>query len=591
MIALKPVFRKMAEKIYYTYTIPVDEQGQPLIIHRSERFVICHAFDKDVRNVVLKIATDDYFKEKDEIEKAYRRACLARDFSRRTECADCCKIYDAELNNEDFYIAMQYIKGIPLDSILHDIDIVENSGDLDALARLLRAACDRLTGNGLKPAALSARNIFLRQDTDGIVLLNYAALPEDDMPESDRPAEDFVDRIRAEKVEERNTLLAAQQEGQRRQRRMQRRLWIGGVAAFVVCVLLYVWTETSIPKRIEANWKYDAVEAVGDLFRVRLGSHYGVLSAAYREVVPVEYDTVRIDPRHVHSFVVYRDGQCGVFHTGQHAETIAVQFDSVVWEKGAIYRVYRSGASLRADAAQSVFVYAPSDYLVYESVKLYGYRDAFGQVLIEPRFDSAKPFLKTDFLAAASQKGLWGVIGRDGRFVVPPRYEQVRPHPNVIAVKKAGKWGYVSIKNEPIGRIVYTEVDDWGKEISSAGRVYMNDRSMLLGEDGEYRYRDDDMIISSEDGAWRVTDRFGRVIFSSSRVNKIYDFSCGRARVRIDGMFIDDYGYIDYHGDVVIPIKYSEATDFENDRAIVAEGNVFRNRMEIDKNGQVIRKL
>ena len=61
----------MADRCYYSYTIPLDENGQPLIIHQSDRYVICHAFDKDANNVVLKIATDTYFANaQEEVRKA-----------------------------------------------------------------------------------------------------------------------------------------------------------------------------------------------------------------------------------------------------------------------------------------------------------------------------------------------------------------------------------------------------------------------------------------------------------------------------------------------------------------------------------------
>ncbi len=579
------------ERCYYTYTIPIDEQGAPLIIHRSERFDICHAFDKDGRNVVLKIATDAFFAEKDEIEKAYRRARAALDFSQRTDCDGCCKIYDVVLNNDDFYIAMQYIDGIPLSSILNDVDIIENSGDLDVLEQQLEAVCARLNEEGLKPSALCAQNIMLRRDTDGIVLLNYIALSDDEVPKCELPAKDFVDRIRAVKNEERNKFLQEQWQEQLRQRRIKRCLWLVSLSVIAVCIILYILTATTVPHQIAAKWKYDTVESCHSFFRVRLGNQYGVLSPTYQEIVPVAYDNIVIDPRHSTTFVVSKNNRCGVYHTTSRCEGIPLQYDSVIWVKDAFYRVYRDGASLLADASQSRFVYTPSDYLVYKSGKQYGYRDVFGQVLIEPQFDDAKPFLKTDFFAAASKKAKWGMINRNGQFLITPQYEEIRPHAEIAAAKKGGKWGYVSIKNKPLCDFIYTKVADWGREVANAGRVYMNNKSMLLNGDGEYLYRDDDMIISNIDGTYYVTDQFDHILFCSSKVDKIYDYSCGRARVRIDGILIDDYGYIDYYGNVVIPIKYSEASDFENDKAVVAEGNLFRDRKVIDLDGRTIREL
>ena len=583
----------MADRCYYSYTIPLDENGQPLIIHQSDRYVICHAFDKDANNVVLKIATDTYFANaQEEVRKAYERAKLAMEFSRHEDCNACCKIYDAELNNEDFYVAMQYVKGISFATILVNIDIIENHGDLDALETQLSIIGTKLSDAGIRQSTLCAENIFLSTDTDGIVLLNYTALPDDENFVCDDPAKEFVDRIRNTKIEERNRILAEFQARELRKRKTKRLMWLLGIISGFALIILYLFSATSVPRQLAARWKYDEVESVGSVFRVKSDGKYGVLSAEYKEIIPVSYEAVEIDARHPNSFIVHKQGLSGVYHTGLQKEAIAIQYDSITWKENSVFQVYKSGNSLLADASQSQFIYYPTDFKVYASENLKGYRDVFGSVLIEAIFDDVKPFIKTDFFAAAAQKGKWGVIDGRGKFIISPNYDEIRPCKDVSAAKQNGHWGYVeNIKNKQIGRFQYTKVDDWSKEMSNTGRVYMGNRSMFLGRDGQYRYRDEDMVISSAGASFLVTDQFGNTMFYTSKIDHMYEYSCGRARVRIDGVFTDDYGYVDYQGNVIIPIKYSEASDFEDGKAVVAEGTLFRDRMEIDVNGKVIREL
>lgn len=50
----------------------------------------------------------------------------------------------------------------------------------------------------------------------------------------------------------------------------------------------------------------------------------------------------------------------------------------------------------------------------------YGYCDASGNVVIEPRYDGAKPF--HEGLAAVCRNSLWGYIDKNGKTVIPLRY-------------------------------------------------------------------------------------------------------------------------------------------------------------------------
>jgi hypothetical protein len=78
---------------------------------------------------------------------------------------------------------------------------------------------------------------------------------------------------------------------------------------------------------------------------------------------------------------------------------------------------------------------------------LYAYIDKDGNVKIPHRFNYALPF-KDDFAFAGSMDGefkpVWGIINKNGNFVLQPEFEDTRDFVNGIAcVKKLGKWMFI----------------------------------------------------------------------------------------------------------------------------------------------------
>lgn len=57
---------------------------------------------------------------------------------------------------------------------------------------------------------------------------------------------------------------------------------------------------------------------------------------------------------------------------------------------------------------------------------LYGYKDKSGQILIAPVFKSAQSFTKTGYAVVENLQGLYGIIDRQGRFVEPCKYQDIK---------------------------------------------------------------------------------------------------------------------------------------------------------------------
>lgn len=139
---------------------------------------------------------------------------------------------------------------------------------------------------------------------------------------------------------------------------------------------------------------------------------------------------------------------------------------------------------------------------------LWGYKNRKGEVVIAPTLTAAHEF--DESAAFAAQDGLFGIISRNGIWLVEPQWEDVLPFSeNKAAVKSGSKWGYIDTQ--------YNLVIDY-----------------LFDEAGS--------------------------------------FSCGRALV-YDSSLGDGYGYIDIQGTLAATAKWRRANDFHEDKAFVKSGS------------------
>jgi hypothetical protein len=75
---------------------------------------------------------------------------------------------------------------------------------------------------------------------------------------------------------------------------------------------------------------------------------------------------------------------------------------------------------------------------LYSGAKpLYGYRNASGEVVIEPQFVFAQPF--SEGLAAVRDESRWGYIDGKGSWIISPRYMDASPFHNGLARVRSGK--------------------------------------------------------------------------------------------------------------------------------------------------------
>lgn len=168
----------------------------------------------------------------------------------------------------------------------------------------------------------------------------------------------------------------------------------------------------------------------------------------------------------------------------------------------------------------------------------YGFLTGDGFV-IEPRFTNALPFADG---AAPAQDGAWGLVARDGKWLVPPKFARLgTPGEGLIPFEEKGLWGFIDKKGTVVIPARFPSVSRFGD-----GRAAFT----VLTADKVPRHG--------------FLDRSGNVVIPAN-YNAVSDFEDGLAMV-YDGKA---YGYIDPTGRVVVPFELTYARQFHNGLALV----------------------
>jgi hypothetical protein len=250
----------------------------------------------------------------------------------------------------------------------------------------------------------------------------------------------------------------------------------------------------------------------------------------------------------------------------------------------------------------------------------YGYIDAQGTMVIEPRYDVACPF--SDGLAAVRVRERWGCIDSKGKLVIKPMFSSPFAFSEGLAAvaldsKIAGKdardvkEGYI----DKTGAYVIAPQFDFAFDFSDgmaqvsvggrhgyvdkSGKVFYLDPAFADNKDfseglavvryrewGKQGYIDKTGSIAIEPiydsagkfseglAAVHIGDRCGYIDKSARMVIEPQfascgDFSEGMARVRVGARFEDPWGYVDRTGKIVVEPQFVEARGFKEGLAAV----------------------
>lgn len=280
------------------------------------------------------------------------------------------------------------------------------------------------------------------------------------------------------------------------------------------------------------------------------------------------------------------------------------------------------GVSLASHASPTTRLYP------IEFGQKWGYVDAGGQMVVEPRFDSAYDFSGRD-RAAVTLRGKWGAIDQSGRVVIKPDLSGVNPclPGGLIVVRQGGKYGYADTGGRIAIEPRYEDANCFGSD--GIAVVLLNGRTGLIDTEGRfvmeprfdevYTGQGNDEVVVRVGNKWGFSDvrgnlrsplkfdemshpAFSRFGLFCVRMNRKWGLSDSRGNIvaapAYDAAFVfasnglagvcraGKCGFIDTEGRVVIPLKFDRVLNFaENGLAIAGVGGKLG---FIDKRGQFV---
>lgn len=205
---------------------------------------------------------------------------------------------------------------------------------------------------------------------------------------------------------------------------------------------------------------------------------------------------------------------------------------------------------------------------VQMGIKACGFIDRAGRFVISPRFENVRPFSK-DGLALAQLNGRWGVIDRTGQFVIQPQFEELKgfSEGGLAPAKTKDAWGYINRKGEFEIQPQFDSAMEFRVGIAS---VHVNGKWSDINTKGEIQQTVPFSRQQSSYGAnglaaveldrskWGFVDTEMNVVIPA-QFDWVRNFApVGLAQVTRDHRS----GYINAKGEIVIALIYEQAESF-----------------------------
>ena len=191
----------------------------------------------------------------------------------------------------------------------------------------------------------------------------------------------------------------------------------------------------------------------------------------------------------------------------------------------------------------------------FEENGLYGFKNSYGEILINPKYDFADS--SSEGLTTVYIDGKYGYIDSKDNLLIENKYDYAEPFTNGFAIVdfEDGKTGII---------------DKEGNEL------FKTDKYNLLEIVDNY------IAVSNNEDNTQIgyLDIKGNQI-GEIKYNNLWGFVDGIARVEYEGK----YGYINNKGQEIIPLIYEYADEFKNGYAIVNNGEKLK---LIDTNGNEV---
>lgn len=387
---------------------------------------------------------------------------------------------------------------------------------------------------------------------------------------------------------------------------------------FIILFLLsssLLFAKDKIPKHILE--KYDSVDYWKEdkFLVVSKDGRYGYLDENYKEIIPLIYDSANF----------FRDGIAAVKLKGKWG-AINPEGELVIpitYERGFGFRgnkavVLLNGKEGIIDRENKVLVDFKYDEIRYSmeggfhsvSVKeKYGYINDSGILVIPLLYDEASEFYEG--LAVVKKGNTNFIIDKQNQITKELKYDSVniRFYDHFFPVSSSGKFGLVNYKGDEIVQTLYDAIDPYlGREINYF-RVISNGHDGFINENGKimipFIYESlsifsQGLIRAKANGKYGFLNEAGKVVipiiydeandyFSYSREglslaalrlendyfifdNKGNKITSLKKKFEVVGQIInislipvrkkEKWGYINYKGEIKIPLQFEEVKEF-----------------------------
>ncbi|HEU0119283.1 MAG TPA: WG repeat-containing protein [Bryobacteraceae bacterium] len=322
-----------------------------------------------------------------------------------------------------------------------------------------------------------------------------------------------------------------------------------------------------IPPRFDQAEEFQEDRAV-----VWIGSQAGYINTAGELVIPAIYTTAKAftDGR----ALVSRDGKYSVIdRTGKTVAEIPYRVLGDYSDGLAVVQRARSGSIPAA----------------------YGYIDREGRVAIPPRFMPAGKFPGDgQGVAVGGLDRNWCYFDKRGQIVLrlPMDGHDRAPgfHDGLVVWKEGFFWGYRNAKGEWAIRPEFDDAHDFSNGVA---QVEKDGKWMEIDTRGKpmpartgpqpIRPPSEGLTLAVDGDRYGYLLPDGRPAFPFRKMDAAFDFTCGLARIQLDGKF----GYLDKEGRLAISNEFFAATDFRGCLAMVQSREGWQ---YVNPKGQVVWK-
>lgn len=249
------------------------------------------------------------------------------------------------------------------------------------------------------------------------------------------------------------------------------------------------------------------------------------------------------------------------------------------------YIINKKGERVKVNTDADRVAYVINGYAPFEKNKLFGYVDAKGELVIEPKFKNVGYF-EGETAWARTADNLIGFINKKGEWVIQPQFTKAtEPDPihHIARVTLNEEIKYVKPNGEylPITGITgggeFSEGFAWIKVGELVGLIDHTGKIVIEPKFTKMERMQDGIVHVRLGEFWGAYDNKGKEIISL-QYEKINDLSDGLIAIRKNGL----WGFIDRTGKVIIEPKFAGIRDFKNGFAAAKQGTTWG---LIDKQG------